>query len=103
MSDTETLVEKVEPASPVPAEEAERVSSPFEERLEAVAAAEKAKTPEPETPAAALLTPPNEGETTAVVSEDPVLLTGIVLIHNLFGAICLYSKITSGIRFKVVR
>ena len=81
MSDTETLVEKVEPekpASPVPAEESERVSSPFEEeRLEAEAAAEKAKTPEPETPAA-LLTPPNEGETTAVVSEDPVLLTGIL-------------------------
>ena len=88
MSDSETLVEKVEPekpASPVPAEEAERVSSPFEERLEAEAAAEKAKTPEPETPAAALLTPPNEGETTAVVSEDPVLLTGIHTIHSHFG------------------
>ena len=77
MSDTETLVEKVEPA-----EEAERVSSPFEERLEAEAAAEKAKTPEPETPAAALLTPPNEGETTAVVSEDPVLLTGILIQYT---------------------
>ena len=75
MSDTETLVEKVEPA-----EEAERVSSPFEERLEAEA--EKAKTPEPETPAAALLTPPNEGETTAVVSEDPVLLTGILIQYT---------------------
>ena len=77
----------------MPAEEAERVSSPFQETP-----AEKAKTPEPETPAAALSTLPNEGETTAVVSEDPVLLTGI-LIHSHFGAICLYSKNISGIRF----
>ena len=63
----------------MPAEEAERVSSPFQETP-----AEKAKTPEPETPAAALSTPPNERETTAVVSEDPVLLTGI-LIHSHLG------------------
>ena len=69
----------------MPAEEAERVSSPFQETP-----AEKAKTPEPETPAA-LSTPPNEGETTAVVSEDPVLVTGI-LIRSHFGAICLYSN-----------